>query len=189
VGSEDTGRPYCFTGFFKRKALLLHNFADTFKAKESRVPLVHVSNSRIDPHCPQSADSADTKQDFLLHTGFFIPAVKRCGNVTDILSIFFDIGVQQVQRRTTDLYFPDLGNGMTPCQINGDFNRLTVFAGFLLYRHIIPVVFGITFLLVAIGIQHLFEIPLPVQKSDTYQRQTHIRRCFHVIPGQNSKAA
>ena len=89
-----------------------HELPDALQSKKTRVALIHVEDVRCGTafdgcECSDGAYPADTGQQFLFDPVFLVAAVQPVGDVTQIVVVLRDVGIEQQQRDPTHLSHPD----------------------------------------------------------------------------------
>ena len=110
-------------------------------------------------------DAADAEQDLLAEPVLGAPAVEAVGDGPQLVRVFVDVGVEQVQLDPPDLGHPDLGDEGLPGQVDGDPGPVHRREG-----HGVGVHHGVALLLPPVGVELLAEIALPVQQADADHR-------------------
>ncbi len=156
--------------------------------------LVHVEDVGCRPALdggerPHGAHAADPGQQLLLHPVFLVTAVKPIGDVTQVVLVLRDVGVQQQQRDPPDLGHPYPGAqlpGLRQRQLHQD--RRAGGIGEQAQRQALRVQRWVVLPLPAIGRQGLPEVPRAVVQADGDQRQTEVRRRLQMVAGQDAQA-
>jgi hypothetical protein len=141
-------------------------------------------------HRLERAQPAHAEHKLLPHARVGVAAVERVGDAAILRQLILrDIGVQKVERHTSDFHLPDLNHDLAGGQADEDFEVLALRIEHRNNREGVEVVGGIALLLPAVGVQHLAEIALLVEQADGDQRQVAIAGRFQVIAGEHAQTA
>ncbi len=117
VGREERRRADDFERFGERQFLVVHHLADALDADECGMALVAVEHLVLDA---QRADAADAEQDLLLEAVLPVAAVEVVGDLTVLVEVGLEIGVEQVEVRAAHLTAPYAGRERAARERHGD---------------------------------------------------------------------
>ena len=195
VGREDQRRPQHLAGGREIEAVLFHEHPGALKPHQKRMPFVHVIDHGIDPEGLQGLHPPDAEDDLLPQSVLHIAGVESAGDVPVFRVIFFQVGVEQVERNPPDLASPDLREALPAGKVHGYFHWFPILAGLQGEDHVVEVIVGRFLLLPSVPAQVLGEIAVLVQKAYAAQRKPQVARALEVIackdaqsPGIDGKA-
>ena len=119
-----------------------------------------------------------------------VAAVELMGDVAVLLGVFRQIGVQQIKRDMAHFCLPDLSP--SPC-VCGKSTSICTSEPFSCntgdHRQVFEIRVGVGDLLVALSVDGLGEISLPIEQADANQRQAQVARRLAMISGQDAETA
>ena len=137
----------------------------------------------------KGADAADPEDQLLVEAHLAAPDVQDVGDRPVGVGVLGLVGIQQEDGHAADLGQPDRHGQVAPRQLDRDGERQP--GGVLdpAQREATQVVVRVVVLLVAVGIDRLPEVALPVQEPDPDGREGHVAGRLHVIAGQHAETA
>lgn len=168
---------------------IVDQVGDPAQRKETGMALVHVADRRGIPHRQQRLESADSQQKFLMQPHALVAAVETPGHFAKFGRILRDLRIEQNQRHIADPEHPGRRVKLAVNQRNADDDLLALRITGADQRKIVDFRNRIVFRLPAIAVQHLPEIPLPVEQSDRDQRKFKIAGRLQMVAGENTEAA
>lgn len=187
-GEHSTGGGFP-QGIVEGEPVVLDPHADDFERCERRVPLVHVNDAGVDPQGGQGTDAADPQHDLLADPGAVIAAVQPGGQLAVFVTVFRNVRVEQVQGNATDIQPPDPREDRTMPGLDGDLDRFPVGSDGLGHRQVGWLGEGVLFLLPAVLVDFLREVPLVVEQSDGDKRNPEVGGTLEVVAGQHTQTA
>ena len=162
---------------------LAHELADALQPEEPGVALVGVEHVRGQPERAQGAHATDAEDDLLAQTVVLVAAVQAIGDRDAVRRVAGDVGVEQVQRDSTDVGAPDVDLDLVAGEVDGELDaRVDEAEG--VGREV-----GDALLLPAAGVEALAEVALRVQQADADERNAEVRGGLEVIAGEHAEAA
>ncbi len=135
--------------------------------------------------CPIAADAED---DFLLNPHLAVPTVELPCYTFVALRVLGDIGVEHIEGDAADLHTPDLCGHRPPGEVDADGPRISLFVILKMNGQRIEVVLRIPFLLPAVGIEILPEVPLLIEQPDPHERQPEVAGRFQMVAGKYAES-
>ena len=167
----------------------LHQVTYALQRQKSGVPLVHMADRGFDPENLQCPNAANAEQHFLPDAHILVAPIELGGDHAVVRRVFRDIGIQQIERHAPHLHAPDLSGHIMSGHFHDDPKGIAPGVALEVHGHIIPVVFGIEFLLPSVPVQILLEIALAIEQAHGDQRNSEIAGGFKVISGENAQSA
>src|ERR1043166_4447472 len=161
-------------------------FAEQFECQKCRMPLIHMIHCRMKTERAQHPHATDAENDFLANARIDITSIRERGQATKILGILRNVGIEKIDGTAADIDPPNLemhravsyrhaANKRLPKEILDEFDRNES-----------GIRRGITFLLVAVGIDMLLEIALTVKQTDADQGESDVAGRFHMVSGEDA---
>jgi hypothetical protein len=189
VGGKDRGGGDGLHGGVKIQPLA-NQLADPLQHQKGRMAFIDMPNAGRQPHRPQGAHSADTEDDLLLKARLQIAAIEAMGNIAVLLRVFRDVRIQQIQADPPDLRHPELGlDDAAGKAVEADEHLAAVMAQHRTHGQVLKAGIRIIGLLVALGVDALGEITLPVENTHAHEGQGQIAGGLAVIAGENAQPA
>ncbi len=181
-----------FAYFVQRGVERLAVFAQVANAlqhDEAGVAFVEMKHCRLGAERFEGADTADSENDFLLDAGFRVATVQACGQLSVPRRVFFQVGVEQVERHAAQPDSPDCGQHRSIAERHRRDTRLAVRRHRRFDRRIRPVEALVALFLPPFCRNMLVKITLRIHEPDADQRHAEVARFLAVIAGQHTKAA
>ena len=157
--------------------------------QERRVALVEMPHRRRQAEGPDRPYAADAKDELLVQAHLEAADIQDVADRPVLDRVLGDVSVEQQDRHAPDLGEPDRDGQVTSGELDRDGQRQAVFVLDSGQRQPRQVVVGVVVLLVAVRIDRLAEIALPIEQSDTQKGQGHVAGRLHVVAGEHTKAA
>ena len=136
------------------------------------------------PTACKRAHAADAEQDLLAQPVLDVAAVQPVGDLTQVVGVLLDVGVEEVQRHAADVGSPHRRAQRQPRDV--DFDAHAVDGG---QRHRIRVEIGVALLLPAVDRQLLAEVPVAVEQPDADERDAEVGRRLEMVAGEHAETA
>ena len=188
VGGENGGAAGHFVGGLEVEALDFGQELQPGEAEKGGMALVEVADIGFQPHCDEGAEATDGEEEFLADPVFMSPTVKPGGDFEEFRRVFGDIGVQQNQGDAADLEIPDAGMQFALGEHDADLHQLTICFPGPFHGKVLDFRVRVDFLLPAILIEALFEVPLVIKQANANEGHRQIGGGFQVVAGQNAEA-
>ncbi len=167
----------------------LQELVDALQHHEAGVPLVEMPHRRIDAERPQGADAADAEDDFLLDARFAVAAVEARREFAVPRRVLFEVGVEEIDLRVTELDVPHRDEHGARAERDGDDARLAVGHQGRFDRRVLPVQLAVAFFLPAFRRHALVEVALRIHEADGDERHAEVAGFLAVIAGEHAQAA
>ena len=151
------------------------------------VAFVEVKCRGFDPERPQRAHSANAENDFLLHASLAIASVEASREFAVPGSVFFERGVEEVQRDASDLHPPDGGKDRAVAKRNRGHARPAVGGERLNDWRVGPIQALVAFFLPAVGGNGLVQVALRIHETDADQRHAEVAGFLAVIARKDAE--
>ena len=166
-----------------------HLLADEFQREERRVALVHVERGRFDAERPEQARAADAEEHFLHDAHGGVAAIDAGGEVAEMLGVFRQVGVEQIDGDAPDVHAPSLVIHRGHANLDRADEPFALGIKHRLQRNILRVNRIVIFRLPVVGINRLLEITFAVKQTDADETDAEVAGGFRMVAGQNAKAA
>ncbi len=163
--------------------------ARTLQHLERGVPLVDVPDGRLVPERDERAHAADAEHDFLLEARLAVAAVEPVRDAAVGVAVVRDVGVEHVEPHVPDLRLPDLDAHHAARQLDLDEQLAAGAVVHRLDRQCLEVGVEVGGLLVAVTVDGLREVALPVEQADRDEGQAAVAGRLAVVPGEDAEAA
>ena len=163
--------------------------AHALEHQEGRMALVDVPDGGRDTQRAQCAHAADAEHDFLLDAGGAVATVEPAADLAVRRRIGLDIAVEQVQRDMAAARAPHVEVHGAPGHLDLHHHLRAVRPGHPLDRQVVVVGVAVGGVLVALAIDRLREVALPVQQTDRDERQPRIARGLAMVAGKDAQSA
>ena len=164
-------------------------FARSFGQQERRVALVEMPDRRRQRERPDRPDAADAEDELLVQPHLATADVEDVRDRPVLDGVLGDVGVEQQDRHAADLGKPDRHGQVAPGKLDPDGQRQAVLVLDARERQAREVVVGVVVLLVAVRVDRLAEVALPIEQPDAEERQRHVAGRLHVVAGEDPEAA
>ena len=188
VGGEHGAGGDLFQRAVEVHARLTGHFAAAFQHLKGGVALVDVPHGRVQVQGTQCAHPADAQHDLLLDAGGDVAAVELVGDGPVRLLVLRQVGVEQVQGDVAGLGLPYLQHHPAAGQVDEHMQFLTVDQG-RAQRQVLEPGRAVVGDLVAVGVDGLVEVALPVEHAHRYEGHAQIAGGLAVVTGQDAQAA
>jgi hypothetical protein len=156
-------------------------FPDSFNDLEGRVTLVDVPDTWTEPGGPQCPDAGDAENHLLPKASLAITAVELPGDLAVVGFVAGQISIEQQYRYATNFRPPGLDGNLPALEIAMHDDLVT---GRILHgtnRGVVGLDVAVPGNLLAVFIDPLIEISLPVKQSDSYKRQAEVARRLAMV--------
>jgi hypothetical protein len=153
------------------------------------VALVHVPHRRRETERAQHLDAADAEQHFLLQPHLAVAAVQLVRDRPVRLRVVGDVGVEQEHLDAPDGRAPDLRDDVAGREADVDLDRQAVGVERERDRDVLRARFAVLGHLVAVAVERLVEVALPVQQADRHELEPEVARRLAVIAREHPEAA
>ena len=156
---------------------------------ESRVPLVHVPDGGLQVQCPQRAHPADAEHGLLVHPKIAADAVEHVRDLAVVTRVLVDVGVEQQHEHAAHRGLPHADRDRAVRDWAAHANLFACAVDRNREREVARVDRRIVWNLLAVAVDALIEIALPVEQPHGDERQPQIARRLAVIARENAEAA
>ena len=157
--------------------------------QERRVALVEVPRRRRDAQRTEQPHAAHAEHHLLVQPHLPAADVELVGDGPVGALVLGDVRVEQQERHPSDLGQPDGGMDDAAGKLDGDLDRVAVLVEDPQQRQPGRVVVRVGVLLVAVGVDRLAEVAMPVEKADADERDGHVGGGLAMVAGQHAQAA
>src|ERR1019366_6538154 len=142
---------------------------------------IQMADRRMDSKCSKRAHATYPEDDLLLETELAVAAVQRTGDLAVRLGILRNVGVEQVQRNSAHLRFPNPRIGQTSGKLNRNGERVVPNVNLRHQSQVGEIVHRKGFLLPSIRIQILPEVTMLVEQANPRQWQSRVAGRLQMI--------
>ncbi len=168
---------------------LFDQHADALQQQERRMSLVDVPDRRRDAERGEGAHAADAEDDFLLDARGAVAAIETVRDGAVGGAVLWQRRVEQVKPHMADARLPHLEHDIAPGHGHGHLEFRAVLAHQRRDGQVVEIRVGVLSVLVALVVDGLEEVALPVQQSDADEGQAEIACGLAMVPGENAQAA
>ena len=189
VSCKERRRAYNLQRLRERELLARHEVTNTLYTDKCSVALVAVVNLLLDTHLCEGADTTDAEQDLLLQTVLPIATIEVVSYLTILLQVSLVVGIEQVQRSTTNLATPYAGAQSTAWKCHlGSYPRAILLTN-REDRQLKEVLCLVSSLLRTLCRKTLGKVSVAIQKTYGHHWGISIRSLLQVVAGQDSKTS
>ena len=163
--------------------------ARPFNEQEGRVALVQMPDRRLDAERTEGADPADAEDQLLAEAHLASADVEDVGDRSIRRIVGRDVGVEEQDRRPSDLRHPHRGMHHPVGDLHAHLERRPVAGAGATHRQLRRIEIRLGMLLVAIGVDLLAEVAPAIEEADAHERNRGIRCGLAVVAGQDAEAA
>ena len=166
-----------------------YQFAAAFQDLECGVPFVDVPGGRLKPERAQGAHTTDTQHDLLLNAGVDVAAVQLIGDGAVGFLVAGQVAVEQVELDMAGTCLPHLEFHVAARELHGNVQLVSVPVERGAERQVVEVGGRVVCDLVAMFVDGLGEVTLPVEHADGDKGDRKVARRLAVVAGENAEAA
>ena len=167
----------------------LHRAARALEDRQRGVSLVEMTGPHLKTERVEQPPPADPEHDLLAQPGFGGGVVELAGDAPVDRIVHGHIAVEQVERRPAHCRTPRPQPEGASRQVDGDPQPVAPTGERGLDRQRRRIVVGIKLVLSPFRIQHLTEVALLIEQTDSHERHAEIARRLQVISGEHTKPA
>jgi membrane protein YdbS with pleckstrin-like domain len=170
-------------------AVALHPGANHLDHREGAVAFVEVEHRRVNVKRVEQSDATDTEEQLLANPDPRIAAIEAGGQGAIRFVVLGDVRVEQVESRPADLDPPDPRLEDTDMGVDRDPDIGAVERLDRLDRQHVDLGIEVVFLLPAVLIKLLLEIPLRIEQADADERDAEVTGALQVVASENAEAS
>ncbi len=189
VGGEDVPGAGGLERLREAQPLLVHEHPDPLEAQEGRMPLVHVTDHRPEPHRVERAQAPDPEHDLLADPVLLIATVELVRDVLQVGGILGEVRVEEEEGEPAHLNAPDLHEEGAAGEEELDAQGPAVRGRDHVHGEVVEVVRGVRLLLPAVAGEVLAEVALLVEQPDPHEGNAQVAGALQVVAGENPEAA
>ena len=166
-----------------------HFLAHQFQREKRRVALVHVKHRGLDAERAQQPHAADAQQNFLHDARRAVAAIDPRGEIAEMLVVFRQIGVEQIDRHAPDVDAPGLERHVFHVDLDAAHEPFALGVQHRFQRHVLRIDQIVKLRLPVVRVNRLLEIALAVKQADADKAEAKVARGFGVVARQDAEAA